>query len=299
MTFSEHKHALIAVIFQREAWVQGIVKQYQKLHGTTAEQAKALYLESVRSFKHYGAALYSVKVSSGDRPTSPASQWPDSYASQHKGDWSFSESILLAVFSEGIDFVNSRTNETMMSFTFKDIKNYEHENNLVSISAVLASDAADFETTEVFQFFTDQAEEIVSLIREYCPTTEYMKKVKESSAHDVDITSLIRDVDKYRAALLDHGMMRRPGPEGGNKRAKGGLRRLFTTSSSSRQKSQPSPTAHKLERSPSTVSRRSEDSTSASLAAQATPDTFSDASGTADDYTIADWSFSVVRSCNM
>ncbi|KAI9003067.1 FERM central domain-containing protein [Gaertneriomyces semiglobifer] len=183
----------------KEAWVTGIVKQYQKLRGQSAEQAKALYLESVRGFKHYGAALFPAK---------------------HKGLWPHSESVLIAVSSGGIDFVHPRTNETTLSFPYKDVKSYEHEPGLLTITAVPANEDSEFEATEVYPFFTEQSDEIVLLIREYCPTTEYMKKTKVASVvWDLDYASLVRDVEKYRSALLEYGIMRRPGPDGGSKKS--------------------------------------------------------------------------------
>ncbi|TPX61422.1 hypothetical protein SpCBS45565_g07261 [Spizellomyces sp. 'palustris'] len=277
----------------REAWVQGIVKQYQKLRATTAEEAKVLYLESVKEFKHYGAALFPVK---------------------HKGFWPYSESILLAVFNEGIDFVHPRTNETILSFAYKDVKSYEHENGLVTIMAVPASDDAEFEATEVYQFFTDQAEEIVSLIREYCPTTEYMKKVKESYVQDMDIASLVRDVEKYRIALLEHGIMRRPGPDGGpTKRGKWSpLRRLVTTSSRNKPATSSSGLDGNttLQRKLSTGSRKATDDQekmasdegpasdesivrSPSFAQTPSLEETGVNQGNIEDYTNADWSFSM------
>ncbi|TPX58441.1 hypothetical protein PhCBS80983_g03113 [Powellomyces hirtus] len=204
----------------REAWVQGIIKQYQKLAGTSQERAKSQYLTMVQGFKHYGASLFPVK---------------------HKGTWAFSEGISLAVSHSGIDFVHPRTNETVLSFAYSAIKSYECENGLVTLVAVPVSEDAGFESVEVYQFSTEQADEIVSLIREYCPTTEYMRKSdKPVGGYDVDVASLVRDVEKCRAALLDHGMMRKPGPDGGGvsgKRGgggKGGIRRLFTTTGRSK-----------------------------------------------------------------
>ena len=48
-----------------DAWVDGILREYMRLRGTTAAQAKVLYLESAKQFKHYGASLFPVKVSEG------------------------------------------------------------------------------------------------------------------------------------------------------------------------------------------------------------------------------------------
>ncbi|KAJ3033378.1 cytochrome c oxidase subunit 1 [Rhizophlyctis rosea] len=177
----------------KEAWVDSIVREYMRLRGTTAAQAKVLYLESAKQFKHYGTSLYPVK---------------------HKGFWSFSENILLAVHYEGLEFVHAKTKESIMTFPYRDVKNYEGEGNVLTIVAVPTNEDMDLESTEVYQFVTDHVEEIVSLIREYCPTTEYMKKAKETAIAELDIGALNRDIQKYRQLLMDHGVLRRPGPEG-------------------------------------------------------------------------------------
>ncbi|KAI9102028.1 P-loop containing nucleoside triphosphate hydrolase protein [Phlyctochytrium arcticum] len=256
----------------REAWVQGIVKQYQKLRGTTTEQAKVLYLESVKTFKHYGAALFPVK---------------------HKGSWTYSETINLAVSNAGIDFVHPRTNDTILSFPFKDVKSYEHENGLVTIMAVPVSEEADFENTEVYQFFTDLAEEIVNLIREYCPSTEYMKRAKDTNVHNVDLASLIRDVEKYRSALVEHKVMRIPGPD--SKRAKWApLRKLVNSGRTMRSPISPlSPYADStgnLNRRGSVSSRHDEEKPEDGVFPSG--DDMSPGIINTENYTIADWSFS-------
>ncbi|KAJ3022098.1 cytochrome c oxidase subunit 1 [Thoreauomyces humboldtii] len=275
----------------REAWVQGIVKYYQKLQGTSTAVAKSLYLENVRSFKHYGASLFAVT---------------------HKGSWSFGDDVLLAVSQAGIDFMHPRTCDNLMTFPYRDVKSYEQENGLFTFAAVPASDDSGVESTEVFQFSTEQAEEIVILIREYCPTTEYMRKAKEP-VFEVDVGTLMRDVEKARAALLDHGMMRKPGPDGVGKKAKGGIRRLFTAASRATVKSSAGMEGMldrpNLERRGSTSSKAEEPGRSdegisrqssggGGLTLRRSPSTAGPASpGVPDerndeDYCVADWSFS-------
>ncbi|KAJ3151270.1 cytochrome c oxidase subunit 1 [Geranomyces variabilis] len=281
----------------REAWVQGIIKQYQKLAGTTPDGAKSQYLAAVQGFKHYGASLFPVK---------------------HKGSWNFSEGVSLAVSQHGIDFVHPRTNDTLLSFPYPAVKSYEHEQNLVTIVAVPPiTEDAGFESTEVYQFFTEQAEEIISLVREYCPTTEYMRKVEKApTTYDVDFGSLVRDVNKYRAALLDHSVVRRPGPDGGVKRKAGGIRRLFTTAARSKSgtatlTTNPSEGSFVTEgRRDSTASSRYSTTTdgrledygmespSRSQTMKKSPSNVgkpaeTDEGAAADDYSLADWSFSM------
>ncbi|KAJ3153343.1 cytochrome c oxidase subunit 1 [Geranomyces michiganensis] len=282
----------------REAWVQGIIKQYQKLAGTKSDVAKSQYLAAVQGFKHYGASLFPVK---------------------HKGSWNFSEGVSLAVSQHGIDFVHPRTNDTLLSFPYPAVKSYEHEQNLVTIVAVPPiTEDAGFESTEVYQFFTDQAEEIISLVREYCPTTEYMRKVEKApTTYDVDFGSLVRDVNKYRAALLDHGVMRRPGPDGGGKRKVGGIRRLFTTTTRARSgttttlPTNPSDSSFVADgRRGSTASSRHSTTTDGKLddygmegsgrsqTMKKSPSIVgktveTDESAAHDDYSLADWSFSL------
>ncbi|KAJ3289906.1 cytochrome c oxidase subunit 1, partial [Borealophlyctis nickersoniae] len=176
----------------KETWIEGIIKEYQRLRGTKPTQAKVLYLESAKSFKHYGASLFPVR---------------------HKGFWAYNENILFAVSHEGIDFVHPKTKESILTFTYREVKNYEAEHGTLILTAVPLKEDLDFETTEIYQFVTEQADEIVSLIREYCPTTEYMKKAKETAASETDLGTLSRDLVKCRERLLEHGIVRRPGPE--------------------------------------------------------------------------------------
>ncbi|RKO92668.1 P-loop containing nucleoside triphosphate hydrolase protein [Blyttiomyces helicus] len=179
----------------KEQWVEGIVKQYLKLRGTPANESKVLYLETAKGFKGYGSSLFVVRRKG--------------ISAQNM------ENIVLAVSQEGIAFVHPKTKERMTIFPYKEIKNYDNDHEAVTITVVPSSDSNDMEITEVYQFETVQSEEIVSLIREYCPTTEYSKKAKEAIVSDTDLVSLRRDVEKFRNVLLENGLMRRPGPESG------------------------------------------------------------------------------------
>ncbi|KAJ3333456.1 cytochrome c oxidase subunit 1 [Blyttiomyces sp. JEL0837] len=175
----------------KEYLAKSIVEHYSHMRGTTALQAKFLYLELARTFLFYGASLFQV---------------------EYKGFWTFGEHIILSVSSYGVQFVQETTKEVIMVFSYKNINVFEAEDEILSISVEkLGTANDDFEPGEVYVFSSAHAEEIASLMREYAPSK--LGKTRERIYTDQDIISLRKAVERTRHVLLDSNLLRQPGPE--------------------------------------------------------------------------------------
>ncbi|KAJ3218977.1 cytochrome c oxidase subunit 1 [Dinochytrium kinnereticum] len=175
----------------KDSLAKSIAEQYSLLKGTSAIQAKFLYLETVKGFKYFGTSLYPAK---------------------YQGFWTFSENILLAVSYSGMEFLQEGSREAIMSFTYNEVKTFGSDFETISVTINRIGDRdEDMECTEVYSFTTTHAEEISSLMREYAPTK--IGKTKEKVYTDQEIVSLQNDLEKARAALLERSIVRRPGPE--------------------------------------------------------------------------------------
>ncbi|KAJ3090132.1 cytochrome c oxidase subunit 1 [Quaeritorhiza haematococci] len=177
----------------KEVWVSGLLDKYIKMQGTTPDQAKGLFMEGVRKFSSYGATMFNVR---------------------YRGYWSHPESIILAVSHKGVDYIHKKQRQTIMFIPYANIKEYTSENgDTLSITVkVVKTEEGDVDETdqvEVYSFASPQADEIIALIREYCPA---QASAKHKDTNLFDIGALRRDVQKAKSALLESGIMRRPGP---------------------------------------------------------------------------------------
>ncbi|KAJ3102617.1 cytochrome c oxidase subunit 1 [Phlyctochytrium planicorne] len=181
----------LAASVPRDSLAKSIADQYAHLKGTSAIQAKFLYLETVKGFKYYGTSLYPAK---------------------YQGFWTFSENITLAVSSTGVEFLQEGSREAIMTFTYNEVKTFASDFETLSITINRIGDRdEESESMEVYSFTSPHAEEITSLMREYAPTK--IGKTKEKVYSEQEIALLFRDVEKARAVLLEKNIVRRPGPE--------------------------------------------------------------------------------------
>lgn len=179
------------------AWAQEISLHFSKLGSISKDSAKLKFLSSIETASSYGSSIFPVT---------------------HKGTWRFQESILLSVGPKAVQYINGHTKEVLINFSYSDIMNYDAEVSSLTIIAVPPAEEVGVESTEVYQFESDHAEEISALLREYCPTTEYMKQERDNRITDRDFTALVKDVENCRATLLEHQTVRIPGPDSMGKR---------------------------------------------------------------------------------
>ncbi|ORY43349.1 hypothetical protein BCR33DRAFT_766571 [Rhizoclosmatium globosum] len=163
-----------------------VIEEYIKLKGLSPIEAKLIYLETVRAFRFYGAAIFEIEA---------------------PGDLSFNEPIDVAVSAIGVQLVQSVSREIAMVFTADEIKDVQLDGRTVSIIIGKPSEAS----TEVYEFASERAEEMASLIRDYCGIRALV--VRERIYSDNDIANLNRDVEGLQSRLLEHECVRVPGPD--------------------------------------------------------------------------------------
>ncbi|KAJ3157501.1 cytochrome c oxidase subunit 1, partial [Irineochytrium annulatum] len=182
----------------RDALARSIVEQYAHLRGTSTLQAKFLYLETVKSLRYYGTSIY------------PA---------RYQGFWTFSEGVLLAVFNTGVEFLQSNSKEflqegsreVIMAFTYGEIKSFGSDGDVITIVINRSSGNDEIDGNETYNFASEHADEISSLMREYAPTK--IGKTREKLFTDQEVAALQKDLEKSRAAVIEKGIVRVPGPE--------------------------------------------------------------------------------------
>ncbi|RKP03142.1 hypothetical protein CXG81DRAFT_24249 [Caulochytrium protostelioides] len=170
--------------------VAQITMNWSALRGTSPARAKALFLETVKNLRFYGAAQFQVR---------------------YKGFWSWPETITLVISAEGMEFVHAKSRETIQKFHYANVLQFESEEQEILLQANIY-DEEEGERQESYRFATGQGEEIVALIRDYYPDNENRRKIKDSTLSAADYQLLRRDLDKCRAQLLSTDFLAIPGP---------------------------------------------------------------------------------------
>ncbi|KAJ1551289.1 cytochrome c oxidase subunit 1 [Nowakowskiella sp. JEL0078] len=162
-----------------------------------------MYLEIVKTFPLYGKSIFWVK--------------PDAH-------WRFSEMIALAVYESGVDFVHPQTKDCIMTFKYKQIKSYDRVYDSIKDTIVLeVSQDEDLDSIEIYAFVTNQAEEIVSILREYSPHQRIVFYTESNSNEE----NLNAEIEKIRASLLTSNIVQIPGPESSSQKELKSNRKSF------------------------------------------------------------------------
>ena len=174
---------------QPATWVKGISEIQQKLVGKNAIQARLLYLEALKQFKHYGSTLFAVK---------------------YMGFWQHPENILLAVSSASLHFM-TKSKTILESFSYKQVYTWETENDTITINILRSAGAPGKENAnanadraiESFKFQSRHVDDISSLLKDYSSKVGAdKKKEREMYVTEAELGMYNKDLDKSRTALV-------------------------------------------------------------------------------------------------
>ncbi|KAJ3266899.1 cytochrome c oxidase subunit 1 [Chytriomyces hyalinus] len=163
-----------------------VVDDYMHLSGMSQLQAKVAYLELIKTCKFYGTALFEVET---------------------MAELSFNEPIVLGVSIAGVQIIQAINRELVMIFSSDEIRDVKLEDQQISISIGRANDTA----TEIYDFFTERAEEVATIIRDYVGVKNL--NTKERTYTESELTNLKQDVERARFVLHESEIVRIPGPE--------------------------------------------------------------------------------------
>ncbi|KAI8613158.1 P-loop containing nucleoside triphosphate hydrolase protein, partial [Chytriomyces sp. MP71] len=163
-----------------------VLDQYIQFSGMPIIQAKLSYLDVVRLSKFYGVTLYDVETNA---------------------ELSFNEPILLGISATGVQIIQSLSREVVMIFSCEEVRDVKVEDQLISITVGRENDIS----TEVYEFFTERAEEVSTLMRDYIGIKNLT--TRERVYTENDLINLKRDVERARYNLHQADIVRIPGPE--------------------------------------------------------------------------------------
>ncbi|KAJ3408544.1 cytochrome c oxidase subunit 1 [Chytridiales sp. JEL 0842] len=178
----------ITVKNSKELLTNLIMEEYASLRGFAPVKAKALYLDLVKTFPHYGAAQF---------------------LAHYEGFWSHGENIILMISQKGIDFIHTTTKDVVMSHPYNLIQYFGAENDKITIEV---SKVDELDTSDIYTFRTMSAEEIASLIREYAPVMAREVSVKMASSEQA-LQQLDQEIERTRSKLVESHIVKLPGHE--------------------------------------------------------------------------------------
>lgn len=169
-----------------------ILEHYMGICELRINEAKARYLAIAKKAPHFGLAMIQAK---------------------HKGFWSHSENLIIAVGSKKLEFLSVKTRATFMSHTMANVVSYEQSGDILTLNIMEKDEEDDSGETildeAVYQFTSSRADEIMLLLREYRPVHKGVSKVFGISQEILE-----RDLLKGRKMLLVNDVMKIPGPNG-------------------------------------------------------------------------------------
>ncbi|KAJ3068733.1 cytochrome c oxidase subunit 1 [Podochytrium sp. JEL0797] len=163
-----------------------VIDEYIKLKGKTPLETKLAYLDVVKECRFYGAAIFEIEA---------------------PGDLSFNEPVDVAISAAGVQLVQSINREVAMVFACEEISDVQLDENTVSIMIGKPLESS----TEVYEFCSDRAEEMVQLIRDYCGIRT--APAKERVYTESDLINLKTDVEAAQLKLVENEIVRVPGPD--------------------------------------------------------------------------------------
>ena len=100
------------------------------------------------------------------------------FLKKHRGFWAYVENIILSISEKGISFIHPKSKQVLKKYLYSALKGYWNiEEDTASVLVLCITEKGDDDDDvdevkeEIFQFITEQSEEIALLIREYCPHT--------------------------------------------------------------------------------------------------------------------------------
>lgn len=121
------------------------------------------YLTAVKYYPLYGSMLFHV---------------------QYKGFWSYPNTIILAINLNGIKFVNTKTKQILVDYSYSQLESVSVE--IVEDAITLKMKGGGPEEQKLFNFETEQKEDIANLIASYSPVHSNWQRVGEAKIKQVE-----------------------------------------------------------------------------------------------------------------
>jgi hypothetical protein len=173
--------------------IEQVLEYYMGICELRIADAKARYLAIAKKAPHFGFAMIQAK---------------------HKGFWSHSENLILAVGSKRLDFLSVKTKDAFMTHSITNVVSYELAGNILTLCIMEKDDGDDsgenLMDESVYQFKSSRADEIMMLLKEYRP----LQKIVLEKVFEISQEVLERDLKKGRQSLLANNVMKIPGPNG-------------------------------------------------------------------------------------
>lgn len=169
----------------KESWIKAISEFQQRLVGKTGIQAKLLYLESLKQFKHYGSTLFPVR---------------------HIGFWQHPSNVVLAISGNAV-FLMTKSKNIIETYSYKQIHSWETESDAITLN-FFTSSTEDKENNsgkniESLKFETKAPEDIGSLLKEYSlKVGADRKKERELFVTENEMKNFVKDLTKARLNVL-------------------------------------------------------------------------------------------------
>ncbi|KAI9341649.1 hypothetical protein BDR26DRAFT_894933 [Obelidium mucronatum] len=170
----------------KENTAKMVIEEYSKLKGKSSLEAKIEYLEIVKELRFYGAAVFEIE--------SP-------------GELAFNEPMDLAISAAGVQLIQAVSREIAMVFVAQEIKDVQLDEKTISIVIGKQTESV----SEVYEFTSDRAEEMCSLIRDYRGIR--ISAVKERVYSEAEVANLKKGIEVARANLIENECVRIPGPD--------------------------------------------------------------------------------------